>query len=223
MKSNRDMIILCTHNDGGVGKTTLAVHAIGALQFQLGRILLIDCDDQADSWQFYSDGTPKKLKDVLVKDDISLIWNKNRESIKRLAKPEQYDHIVLDVDSPLQNTVKLIVDNEPDLVLVPVNKSQEVKALRNLPRTLSVIAQLETKTGASPRTIIVPLGIKVDDIKEVFNQTTEKPSRCLVAPSMPDVQQEMQIAIYKDKRYIWSYPGYEDLQNYFCSLLSLDS
>jgi len=84
------MIILCTHNDGGVGKTTLAVHAVGALQSQLGRILLIDCDDQADSWQFYSDGIPKKLEDVLVKDDISLIWNKNRESIKRLAKPEQY-------------------------------------------------------------------------------------------------------------------------------------
>ena len=154
MRSSNKMIILCTHNDGGVGKTTLAIHAIGALQFQLGRILLIDCDDQADSWQFYSDGIPKKLKDVLIKDDISLIWNKDRESIKRLTKPEQYDHIVLDVDSPLQNTVKLIVDNEPDVVLVPVNKSQEIKALRNLPRTLSVIAQLEAKTGIALRVIV---------------------------------------------------------------------
>ena len=216
------MIILCTHNDGGVGKTTLAVHAIGALQSQLGRILLIDCDDQADSWQFYADGIPKKLKDVLVKDDISLISNKNRESIKRLAKPEQYDHIVLDVDSPLQNTVKLIIDNEPDLVLVPLNKSQAVKALRNLPRTLSVIAQLETKTGASPRTILVPLGIDPNDISEVISQTVKKPSRCIIAPPMPDVQQEMQVAIYKDKKYIWEYPGHENLQEYFCSLLLLE-
>ncbi len=223
MKSPRDMIILCTHNDGGVGKTTLAVHAVGALQSQLGRILLIDCDDQADSWQFYADGIPKKLKDVLVKDDISLIWNKNRESIKRLAKLEQYDHVVLDVDSPLQNTVKLIVDNEPDLVLVPVNKSQAIKALRNLPRTLSVIAQLETKTGASPRTIVVPLGINPDDVSAAVAQSSDKPSRCLVAPPMPDVQQEMQVAIYQDKRYIWDYSGYENLQDYFCSLLFLEN
>jgi chromosome partitioning protein len=217
------MIILCTHNDGGVGKTTLAIHVAGALQSQIGRILLVDCDDQADFWQFYSDGVPKKLKDILIKDSISLIWNKNRESIRRLAKPEQYDHVVLDVDSPLQNTVRLIVDNEPDLVLVPINKSQEIKALRNLPRTLSVINQLEAKTGVSPRTIVVPLGVETSEIQEVVNQTTEKPSRCFMAPPMPDVQQEMQVAIYKDKRYIWNYPGYESLQEYFCSLLLLES
>lgn len=216
------MIILCTHNDGGVGKTTLAVHVTGALQFQLGRTLLVDCDDQADSWQFYAEGVPQKLKDVLVKDDISLIWNKNRESIKRLAKPEQYDHIVLDIDSPLQNTVKLIVDNQPDLVLIPVNVSQEVKALRNLPRTLSVIAQLEAKTGASSRTIIVPLGVDPNVIGKTINEVKEKPSRWLVAPPMPDVQQQMQVAIYKEKKYIWEYAGYEEMQDYFCSLLQLE-
>jgi chromosome partitioning protein len=216
------MIILCTHNDGGVGKTSLAVHVAGVLQAELGRILLIDCDDQADSWQFYAEGIPKKLKDVLVKDDISLIWNKDRESLKRLANPEQYDHIVLDVDSPLENTVKLIVDNQPDLVLVPVNKSQEIKALRNLPRTLSVIAQLENKTGASPRTVIVPLGISPDGIQKAMTQITEKPSQCLVAPPMPDLQQQMQAAIYQDKQYIWNYTGYEDLQSYFRTLLSLE-
>jgi chromosome partitioning protein len=216
------MIILCTHNDGGVGKTSLAVHIAGVLQLELGRILLIDCDDQADSWQFYADGVPKKLKDVFVKDDISLIWNKNRESLKRLVKPEQYDHIVLDVDSPLQNTVKLIVDNQPDLVLVPVNKSQEIKALRNLPRTLSVIAQLENKTGTFPRTIVVPLGIPPDGIQKAMAGIAEKPSQCLVAPSMPDLQQQMQAAIYKDKQYIWDYAGYEDLQSYFRTLLSLE-
>jgi chromosome partitioning protein len=223
MNPDCDMIILCTHNDGGVGKTTLAIHATGALQSQLGRILLIDCDDQADSWQFYADGIPRKSKDVLVKDEISLIWNNNRESIKRLTKPEQYDHVVLDMDSPLQNTVKLIVDNEPDLVLVPVNTSQAVKALRNLPRTLSVIGQLEAKTGASPRTIVVPLGVDPNDIREAMAQATDKPSRCLIAPPMPDLQQEMQVALYQDKKYIWNYPGHENLQTYFYSLLFLES
>ena len=40
------IIVLCTHNDGGVGKTTLALHVAGSLQTKLSRILLIDCDDQ---------------------------------------------------------------------------------------------------------------------------------------------------------------------------------
>ena len=39
------MIVLCTHNDRGVGKTTLALHVAGSLQTKLSRILLIDCDD----------------------------------------------------------------------------------------------------------------------------------------------------------------------------------
>ena len=45
-------VILCTHNSGGVGKTTLAVHLAGVLS-KKGDVLLIDCDDQADSWKFY--------------------------------------------------------------------------------------------------------------------------------------------------------------------------
>ena len=40
------IIVLCTHNDGGVGKTTLALHVAGSLQTKLSRILLIDCDDR---------------------------------------------------------------------------------------------------------------------------------------------------------------------------------
>ncbi len=105
------MIILCTHNDGGVGKTTLAVHATGALISQLGRVLLIDCDDQADSWQFYTGRTPGKPKELVTKENITVVWNKSRESLRKLAKLQQYDHFVLDIDSPLQNTVQTILAN----------------------------------------------------------------------------------------------------------------
>ncbi|MEB3339006.1 MAG: ParA family protein [Leptolyngbyaceae bacterium] len=215
------MIILCTHNDGGVGKTTLAVHAVGALRSQLGRILLIDCDDQADSWQFYGEELPKKLKDVLIQEDLLVIWNKSREPIKRLAKPEQYDHVVLDLDSPLQNTVKIILDNQPDIVLVPVNRSQEIKALRNLPRTLAVLSQLESKTGAELKTIVVPLGVKAEKVSQVVQSMENRPTQCLTAPELPDLQQLMQVAIYEDKKYIWEYPGYEHLKDYFCTLLGI--
>lgn len=52
-------VILCTHNSGGVGKTTLAVHLAGVLS-KRGDVLLIDCNDQADSWKFYVSEEPNE-------------------------------------------------------------------------------------------------------------------------------------------------------------------
>ena len=215
------MIVLCTHNDGGVGKTTLAVHVAGTLQAKLSRILLIDCDDQADFWQFYSNTLPQQNKDIFLGEDISVIWNRKREAIRRLTKPEQYDHIVLDMDSSLQNSVEMIVGSQPDLVLVPVNASQKIKALRNLGRTLSVIAQLAEKTGNSPRTVIVPLGVPVTEIMPTLQQTDLSNFPWEVAPAMPNLQDLMQIAIYQDRKYIWQYPDYADMLDYFSNLLQL--
>ncbi|MGB5960099.1 MAG: AAA family ATPase [Coleofasciculaceae cyanobacterium] len=217
------MIILCTHNDGGVGKTTLAVHAAGVLISQSVRTLLIDCDDQADFWQFYTDREPSQSNDIDIEDNRTVIFNKNRASIKKLAKPQQYEHVILDIDSPLQNTVQIIVGNDPDLILVPVNKSQKIKALRNLPRTLKVISKLESTVGFAPEVIIVPLGIQKEDISQVVSRINidNKPQKCKIASAMPDVQEQMQHSIYDDRKYIWDYEGYEDMYEYFCSILGI--
>ena len=49
------IIVLCTHNGGGVGKTTFAFHVAGGLQTKLSRTLLIDCDDWVRSLSDISD------------------------------------------------------------------------------------------------------------------------------------------------------------------------
>ena len=59
------MIVLCTHNDGGVGKTTLALHVAGSLQTKLSRILLIDCDDGCDLYPIHPI-TPTFCRSVVV-------------------------------------------------------------------------------------------------------------------------------------------------------------
>ncbi|MBR8836844.1 MAG: AAA family ATPase [Stigonema ocellatum SAG 48.90 = DSM 106950] len=74
------MIILCTHNSGGVGKTTLAIHATGVLSSQSGRTtLLIDCDDQADSWQFYANRMPDQYELLKFGDSLSILDNQKRQ------------------------------------------------------------------------------------------------------------------------------------------------
>ncbi len=213
------MIILCTHNSGGVGKSTLAIHAAGALIASSEKTLMIDCDEQSDSWQFYTGRIPTQAQDADTDGYRAVISNKERKTIKALAL-KGFDHIVLDIDTPLKNTVQVIVGNNPDLVLVPVNKSQELKALRNLPKTLKVVSQL-AKPGFSPKVIVVPLGVAQESILEVIDKidAKNKPNTCRVANAMPDLQDKMQLAIYKDRNYIWSYEGYEYLLVYFNSLI----
>jgi chromosome partitioning protein len=218
------MIVLCTHNSGGVGKTTLAIHTTGILQASAlnSRTLLLDCDDQADAWQFYAPERPKKLKDSLIRNDgITVIWNKNRDTLRRIAKPERYDHIIIDIDSPLQNTVQVMVDNQPDLVLIPINHSQVTKALRSLPITLGIVTQLALTTGFTPKTIIVPLGVARDRIEPILSALPTAPYPLSIAPTMPELQTQMQTAIYQDRRYIWEYQGQENLKSYFQNLLDL--
>ncbi|WP_254434559.1 ParA family protein [Aphanizomenon sp. UHCC 0183] len=149
------------------------------------------------------------------------MYNERREAIPKELPKGQYDHIVLDINSPLKNTVQTIVGNDPDLILVPVNKSQKIKALRNLPRTLKVIAQLETKAGYTPQVIIVPLGISQSSIYDIVDRLEDdlKPRKYKVADEMYDCQEEMQSAIYKDRKYIWNYEGLEHLYDYFVDLL----
>lgn len=215
------MIILCTHNDGGVGKTTLAVHIAGVLLNRQDSTLLVDCDDQAHFWQFYIDRNPEKSKDWERYENSTVMYNGKREAIPKELPKGQYDHIVLDIDSPLKNTVQTIVGNDPDLILVPVNKSQKIKALRNLPRTLKVIAQLETKAGYTPQVVIVPLGISQSSIYDIVDKLEDdlKPQRYRVADQMDDYQEEMQSAVYQDRKYIWDYEGLEHLYDYFVDLL----
>lgn len=212
------MIILCTHNDGGVGKTTLAVHMAGVLLNRGDSVLLVDCDDQADLWQFFTKGRiPTQPKDSYDLENSKLIWDKNKGSLRGKANPTYFDHVVLDIDTPLKNTVQVILGNDPDLIFVPVNKSQKKKALRNLPRTLKVISKLESKIGFNPTVIIVPLGISAESVEDVVSRilSDDKPRNCQIAPEMKDLQDEIQEAIYQDYQYIWSYEQHQKLYSYF--------
>jgi chromosome partitioning protein len=197
----------------------LAIHAAGALIALSEKTLVIDCDEQSDSWQFYTGRTPTQAQDVDTDGYRAVISNKERKTVKALAL-KGFDHIVLDIDTPLKNTVQVIVGNNPDLILVPVNKSQEIKALRNLSKTLKVVSQL-SKPGFSPKVIVVPLGVTQESILEAIDKINakNKPNSCRVANAIPDLQDKMQLAIYKDRRYIWSYEGYEYLLEYFNSLI----
>ena len=216
------MIILCTHNKGGVGKTSLAIHIAGVLLNRGDSVLLVDCDTQANLWDFFTKGQPPtKLKDSYELENSKVIFNKDRESIKKEANTIYFDHVVLDIDSPLENTVKVIVGNHPDLILVPINISQKTLGLRLLPRTLKVISSLGKRLKFNPQVIIVPLGITAKSIEDVLSKidSNEKPKNCRIAEEMENLQDEIQDTTFVNYEYIWEKEGYAKLFDYYLALI----
>ena len=213
-------VILCTHNSGGVGKTTLAVHIAGVLAEEGQRVLLVDCDDQSDAWNFYVGTKYSDIQEIYTSDEgISVVTNANRKSLKRLVKPQDYNYVVLDMDTPRPNIVQVISGSDPNLILIPISASQKYKAENNLEDVLDLISRLSGKVTFSPQVIVVPLGVDYDEVLQLVRGLNEKPKSCQVYEEMANIQDDMQQAIYKDRKYIWNYPKYEYLRNYFSSLI----
>lgn len=217
-------VILCTHNSGGVGKTSLAVHIAGYLEAERGSVLLIDCDEQADAWKFHAGGQEPTEDKEFYSDpdkDVRVVYNPNRLSVKRIVKDRNYDYVVLDMDTPLPNIVTVILGSDPHLVLIPINVSQKNKALRNLEATLHTISDLEEKATFPPKVKIVPLGISEKAIKRVLDKFIDVPSNCSIAKKMDDLQEEMQRAIYEEFKYIWEDRKLIHIKDYFGSLIDI--
>jgi chromosome partitioning protein len=211
-------IILCTHHKGGVGKTTLSVHIAGILSEKLGRTLLIDCDSQGNSHLFYLGAKENRSLDLKIYNEkLSIIWNPEKRAIRRFADFETtYDHIVLDIDSPLAETVRVIIDNHPDKVLVPVN--DHPWSISGLSETLPVIAKLDDISKTETKVVIVPLGASIENIKKEISNISKLPKKFRIARRMRFLRPEFNQAL-KEQTLIWNYERCEDLKIYFNALL----
>ncbi len=213
------MIVLCTHHKGGVGKTELAIHVTGILRETTDRILLLDCDSQASSWEFYFGQGPTAEKEVRAVDaKLSVIWNPKRERLESLTAQEEFGHFVIDIDSPLEHTVQAIVQDRPSLILIPISSAQEHEGLVRLGDPLGIIAKLERTIGLRSRVRVIPLGVRVGAIRKRLGELEAVPADCLIVPKVRNLQKETQQA-RRERRYVWEYPECKDLTEYFRSLL----
>jgi chromosome partitioning protein len=215
------LIILITHKDGGIGKTSLAVHITGVLlsRFPKRKTLLLDCDKQHQSWDFFTQARPSYSGDFWQDGNLSVIYNKYRHPISEFLDLDEIDYTVIDIDTPCESTSRVMIDNEPDVVLIPLNKTR--KSLGNLAVSLSMISAFERKMGFSPVVIIVPVGISKARIEKRLNEIYDGPiNKIFIGQRIRDVEAQMQVAIYEDFRYIWNYEGYEDLYDKFYSVIS---
>ncbi|EDN68563.1 ParA family chromosome partitioning protein [Beggiatoa sp. PS] len=206
------MIILSAFNKGGVGKTTLAVHVAGLLAEQ-GRVLLIDCVDQYDAFSFYCHQVPKNVLEPQRAEEheqLTVIWNPEQKRITRLVEVNEYEHIVLDINSPNQDTVKAILENEPDMILLPIN--DQALALDKLSDTLAIVATMQ-KTNYQSKVRIVPLGATKARIEECLTQiAVDKPEDLQMTKRIKKHPKEFPDAL-RTGQFVWNYEGCEYIRD----------
>lgn len=202
-------IILSTFNKGGVGKTTLAVHLAGALaEDEFQRVLLVDCVDQYDSVNFISGRPPSdKLKTLKTKyPNVSVVWNPERDNLKKVIGQGQYDSVVLDLNSPAKDTVKAIVNAQPTGVFLPINR--QALALGRLKDTLDLIAAMATHTGYIFPVIIVPMGSDEDSVRNALENCRDSLGSLNVKISPPITfdPEHFENALVQGK-FVWEFRG----------------
>ena len=213
------MKVLCSHHKGGVGKSFLAVHLAKALS-KAGqyRVLLVDCDSQADSWRFFVHFDPpiREIPFQETKEGISLYWNSDKKPIRSVTDEDSYDHVILDIDSPLKNTVVHIMQSTPDVVLIPVNYQD--LSLIHLENFLKTINHISDKTYNETKGVIVPLGVKKKDVQDFLLTLHGDLAGYPIFQKMRNMPKRTANSI-KSGKPIWTYDGCGDVEKYFDKLV----
>lgn len=119
------MKIVVAQHKGGVGKTTLAVHIAGVLSERFNKALIVDCDTQGDAYRFFTSefpSTPLEIKKGM--DYVDVVWNPERERFSNKVSFNEYEHLVVDVDTRIVNSLQVISEASPDIILIPLDKQK---------------------------------------------------------------------------------------------------
>lgn len=134
------MIIVIANSEGGVGKSTLAVHLSAWLHEQGYTVTLADCDTQQSSTEWVKEAVPD-LKTVRLADPDDIL-----DRLPILA--QQTDYVVADGPGSNTETSRALL-LRGDLALVPCKASK--LGLRALAQATHVLRQAQDIWGADPR------------------------------------------------------------------------
>lgn len=225
-------VILCNYTKGGAGKTTVAVHIAKVLVEQtIGKTLLVDCDPRPDSWRFFQGSRPQSGQtQVSCQSGLDLRWNppQSRGSrFKPIKKGDYstYDYLVIDTDSPPEDSLTILGDTLPDIFLVPISESQS-HAIEDIPGFLQDLdreVQFIRDSGITynPVAKVVPLGIQRQSVESQLQNWDFHHLTVEISQPMQPLAFEVQTAL-KEKTIIWDYPNLDCLKSYFINLINVE-
>jgi chromosome partitioning protein len=197
------MKIVIAHHKGGVGKTTLAIHVAGVLaEDGFDKVLVMDCDTQGDSYRFFTGILPEDEEIKEGKDEVDVLWNPNRDKLAIKDRFTEYDHIVVDVDTRVQNGLEIIREIVPDMILIPINK--DYLSLLHIEDLLKTLALQEGVINYPATVKIVQMGSN-HDLNNKLSELDSKP-KSLYFDKVPNLPHEFNESL-RDCEYIWNNPS----------------
>jgi chromosome partitioning protein len=219
------MKILCIHFKGGVGKSTTAIHVVGALLPTNESILLIDGDRQVTSYQFFNEGLPPSTYEPLqIDDQLSIVplypakpinGALLGERINRIKKTP-YTHLVVDTTPDPGLGAQIIAEVQPDLIIIPIKHDDRGGHIQLTP-LLQTIGQLRA-FDLEPQIKILPLGGAAENIMPYIDADLGLTYQ--IAQPIPANADLFGDAIYRDFDFAWNYEEQEFLYQMYQSLIT---
>jgi chromosome partitioning protein len=196
------MKIVIAQHKGGVGKTTLATHVAGVLSGNgLDKVLLMDCDSQGDSFRFFSKRLPEKNMDIEEgMDEVDILWNPSRAKLATENTYSEYDHVVVDIDTKVQNALQVITELVPDVILIPID--QQYLSLEHLAEVLRLLSKTEGKITYPATVKIVQMGSN-HDIRPVLESLPNRPRNLYYGHDLPYLPLVFNKSL-RDCNYAWN-------------------
>lgn len=139
------MLYAFTNLKGGVGKSTLAVHAAIWLAEQGKRVCLVDADGQSSSSYWLKEASPElPLFRLITADDLL-------DQIPKIAA--HYEHVVIDGPGALSEVTRTIL-LLTDMAFLPCGPT--VMDLRAANETIRVVRQVQMIRKGPPEALFIP-------------------------------------------------------------------
>ncbi|MBQ0693485.1 ParA family protein [Providencia stuartii] len=196
------MNVVIAQHKGGVGKTTLATHISGILsERDLDKCLLVDCDSQGDSFRFYTGRSPNKEMEIVTgNSNVDVLWNPSRNGLSTKASYSEYDHVIVDIDTRIQNALQVIMEISPDVIIIPVDS--QYLSLRHLEEVLSLISKIEGRFSYPALVKVVQMGSNYD-IDRAIDKFQCIPDNLYTNYSLPYLRDEFDNAM-RMCNFIWN-------------------
>jgi chromosome partitioning protein len=157
------MITALTNQKGGVGKSTIAVHAaVWLAEVRNIKVALVDSDAQNSSTQWLKEAAPQIPVFRLATSDDLL------EELPKLRK--EFDHIIVDAPGSLAEATRSVLFHA-DLALMPCGPS--ILDLRASHDSIRVLREVQGIRGGPPKAILIPNKLQIQyRLSREFLETT---------------------------------------------------
>ncbi|MCW7553849.1 hypothetical protein NX722_14685 [Endozoicomonas gorgoniicola] len=127
-------------------------------------------------------------------NDVDVLWNPERVSLSTNGAYAEYDNIVVDIDTQIQNALQVITELSPDVILIPID--DQYLSISHVKDTLTLIQSMEGIVCYPAIVKIVQMGAD-HDLESIIGSMTNLPVNLYIGYGLPYLRKEFNESLRK--------------------------